>query len=385
MTRKGTKKMNLHIVSGFLGSGKTTAIIGAAKHLMAQGKRVGVVTNDQGKYLVDTAFFELSRVPTVEVTGGCFCCNYDDLDARLDQLQVTAQPDVIFAESVGSCADIVATVVKPLLALKHETMSPTSFSVFTDSRLLQRRLKNLPLPFSDNVVYIFDKQIEEAGLLVINKVDLLSEDKVREIQHLARDRFPNKPIRLQNSLDPASIADWVDMLTSGEVPLPSASLDIDYTRYGDGEAQLAWLDEVITLQVPQGQGRAVILTLIEGILGGIRQREIAVGHLKFFVRRGSGVRPEPVEDVKISFSALPDATSPTGDSADGAWQTQIPVLTGTQVTLLVNARVETKAIALRELVQQAIEHTIAVTGATYQESDVAFFHPKFPDPTHRLG
>ncbi len=385
MTRKCTR-MNLHIVSGFLGSGKTTAIIGAAKYLMAQGKRVGVVTNDQGKYLVDTAFFELSRVPTVEVTGGCFCCNYDDLDTRLDQLQATAQPDVIFAESVGSCADIVATVVKPLLALKHDTMSPTSFSVFTDSRLLQRRLKNLPLPFSDNVVYIFDKQIEEAGLLVINKVDLLSENKVCEIQRLARDRFPNKPIRLQNSLDPASVADWVDMLTSGEVSLPLASLDIDYTRYGDGEAQLAWLDEVITLKVPQGQARAVILTLIEAILGVIRQREIAVGHLKFLVRRGgSGVHSELTEDVKLSFSALPDAASPTADSADGAWQTQIPVLTGTQVTLLVNARVETKATALRELVQQAIEHTITVTGATYQESDVAFFHPKFPDPTHRLG
>ena len=78
---------------------------------------MGVVTNDQGKYLVDTAFFRLSDLPAVEVTGGCFCCNYDDLDARLAQLIATAHPDVIFAESVGSCADIVATVVKPLLEL----------------------------------------------------------------------------------------------------------------------------------------------------------------------------------------------------------------------------------------------------------------------------
>ncbi len=64
--------MELHVVGGFLGSGKTTAIIGAAKYLMAHGKRVGVVTNDQGRYLVDTAFFRSEAVPTVEVTGGCF-------------------------------------------------------------------------------------------------------------------------------------------------------------------------------------------------------------------------------------------------------------------------------------------------------------------------
>ena len=51
----------LHLVGGFLGSGKTTAIAAAAKLLMAQGLRVGVVTNDQGKYLVDTAFFAAAR------------------------------------------------------------------------------------------------------------------------------------------------------------------------------------------------------------------------------------------------------------------------------------------------------------------------------------
>ena len=110
--------MQFHLVGGFLGSGKTTAIIQAARLLVAQGKRVGIVTNDQGKYLVDTAFFRAENFPTVEVTGGCFCCNYDDLEARLRQLQQSAWPDVIFAESVGSCADIVATVVKPFLDLQ---------------------------------------------------------------------------------------------------------------------------------------------------------------------------------------------------------------------------------------------------------------------------
>ena len=53
--------MNLHLVGGFLGSGKTTAIISAARLLMASGKRVAIITNDQGKYLVDTAFFRAAR------------------------------------------------------------------------------------------------------------------------------------------------------------------------------------------------------------------------------------------------------------------------------------------------------------------------------------
>jgi len=71
--------VDIHIVGGFLGAGKTTAIIQSAKILMAQGKKVAVITNDQGRYLVDTAFTRLSEIPSVEITGGCFCCRYDDL------------------------------------------------------------------------------------------------------------------------------------------------------------------------------------------------------------------------------------------------------------------------------------------------------------------
>ncbi len=361
--------MRLHIVGGFLGSGKTTAIIGAAKLLMAQGKRVGVVTNDQGKYLVDTAFFTLADVPTVEVTGGCFCCNYDDLDARLDQLRHTAQPDVIFAESVGSCADIVATVVKPLLTLRQAT-PPTSFSVFADARLLRRRLLDQPMPFSDDVVYIFDKQIEEAGLLVINKADLLNyELRITnyELLTLARQRFPGKAIRLQNSLEAGDIAGWVAALESGALGLPGAALEIDYARYGAGEARLAWLDETATLRVTEGQGRAVALHAIGAIVDALRQRQAAVGHLKFFVRGAD-------EDAKVSFPTLDEA----------GWEAAVPSLSGTLVTLLINARVEMGAEILRDVVAQAVRQAAATCGAAFDESAIAFFHPGFPSPTHRI-
>ena len=53
--------MELHVINGFLGSGKTTAIIAAAKILIQQGKIVGVVTNDKGQFQVDNAFFEFEE------------------------------------------------------------------------------------------------------------------------------------------------------------------------------------------------------------------------------------------------------------------------------------------------------------------------------------
>jgi Ni2+-binding GTPase involved in maturation of urease and hydrogenase len=359
--------MKLHIVGGFLGSGKTTAIIGAAKQLMAQGQQVGVVTNDQGRYLVDTAFFELSTTPTVEVTGGCFCCNYDDLDAQLEQLKETAQPDVIFAESVGSCADIVATVVKPLLELRGDEIKPSSFSVFTDARLLRRRLLGRPMPFSDDVVYIFDKQIEESGLLVINKADLLDPEAVAQLREMAEARFPDQIIRTQNSLDPESIAGWVDVLTTGELALPARPLDIDYERYGTGEAQLAWLDERVRVQVPEGRGREVVAHFLESVVEAIEREDIAIGHLKVLIQTEQA-------HAKVSFASLEDTT----------WREDIPPLPGTQVSVLVNARLEVSAPALRDLIAGAAEETAEATGVTFETSDVAYFHPAMPEPTHRF-
>ncbi|MEI8132175.1 MAG: GTP-binding protein, partial [Leptolinea sp.] len=242
--------MNLHLVGGFLGSGKTTAIIGAAKLLLARGQRVGVITNDQGKYLVDTAFVRLAGVPTVEVTGGCFCCNYDDLDEHLDRLVSEVRPDVIFAESVGSCADIIATVVKPLLALRPGGEAPASYSVFVDSRLLQIRLAGMSMPFSESVMYIFDKQIEEAGLLILNKADLLDEHEKTDLFAQGCAAYPDKALRLQDSCDVREIEEWLELITSGRLPLPKQSLQIDYDRYAAGEAELAWLNEEFLIVLP---------------------------------------------------------------------------------------------------------------------------------------
>ncbi len=359
--------MQLHLVGGFLGSGKTTAIIGAARLLSVSGKRVGVVTNDQGRYLVDTAYFK-SSLPTVEVTGGCFCCNYDDLQARLDQLKESAQPDVIFAESVGSCADMVATVLKPLISLHSGENAPNSFSVFADARLLRLRLLDEPLPFNDDVVYIFDKQLEEAGLVVVNKVDLLSLAQRDSLEGLAKERFTGGTFLMQNSLDPASLARWVELVSSGVAALPSQSLEIDYQRYGEGEARLAWLDEEITLKVPAGKGREAVLFLFEIVQGDLQAKRATIGHLKALVRSGD-------VEVKVSFPTLQE----TG------WQARVPDLPGTIINIMLNARVEMDAEALRQLVRQALDEVVAAQGGSYTESGVAYFHPSFPRPTHRIG
>jgi Ni2+-binding GTPase involved in maturation of urease and hydrogenase len=355
--------MRLHLVGGFLGSGKTTAIIAAARRLMARGLRVGVVTNDQGKYLVDTAFFRLADVPAVEVTGGCFCCNYTDLDQSLDQLVDAARPDVVFAESVGSCADLVATVVKPLLALKAVEAAPASFSVYCDARMLRRRLLDQPMPFSEDVVYIYDKQIEEAGLVVVNKADLLTSAALDEVRDLLARQYPFKPVLLQNSLAEDGVEGWLSLLDSGAALLSKTSLEMDYERYGRGEAQLAWLDETVALESPDGDAGEAVEKVITGMVAQLKAKNASIGHLKFIIS-GDGV------EEKLSIPSLEEP----------GWQQLFPLKLGSQASLLVNARVEMDAQELRDVFTAALR----ACGADFSESGVDYFHPKQPNPTHRM-
>ena len=78
--------MQLHLVGGFLGSGKTTAIGSACELLRRRGRRPAVVTNDQGEVLVDTRLLAGAGIPTAEVVGGCFCCRYPELVERIAAL-----------------------------------------------------------------------------------------------------------------------------------------------------------------------------------------------------------------------------------------------------------------------------------------------------------
>ena len=61
--------MKIHLLSGFLGSGKTIAIQHACSEFLKKGKKVGVITNDQGARLVDKDFFEHFKIPNLQVVN----------------------------------------------------------------------------------------------------------------------------------------------------------------------------------------------------------------------------------------------------------------------------------------------------------------------------
>jgi G3E family GTPase len=341
--------MKIHLLSGFLGSGKTTAIQSAAQLLLQQGIKTGVITNDQGMKLVDGDLFKYLNIPGRQVVNGCFCCNYNDLDAGIQSLIETNQTEIIFAESVGSCTDIVATVLKPLLKFRPDTQ--VTISVFTDARLLLMILKDGNL-FDETVNYIYYKQLEEAGVIIINKVDLISDEELTVIKYLMQEKYGGKILLYQNSLDEKNIQQWLYTLDNFQFNTLQ-SLHIDYDIYATGEAKLAWLDEELEIFSANNNVMQQAEDLMNTIYQKIIAAQHAIGHLKFMVN----------DAIKISF---------TSTAEQAIVLKKQPV---SSVSLLINIRVQTEPEIVTELVAEAINEIEIQSGCKVIVKSHSAFQP----------
>lgn len=356
--------MKLHLVGGFLGSGKTTAIIAAGRLLAERGERVGVLTNDQGRYLVDTAFVRAEEMPAVEVSGGCFCCNYTSYRKMIERLDRSAHPTVLFAESVGSCADLVATVIRP--SELEEVAHINSFTVFADIRLLALMIADSPLPFSEDVVYLFSKQLEEAGLIVVNKSDLVRATEAQAIRDAVAKRFAGKTVRLQSSFSQADIGEWISTIDSTETVALEA-LELDYLRYGAAEAMLAWYDAAVEVSTGEGDGRDFLRVLLGGVERRAREAGRSVGHIKILVRCGRTTS-------KLGLTS-------GGDGIEG----ELAEIGKSGFALTINARVECSPDELRSSVRAALSESSSRCKRSFSVMSEDSFKPAFPNPEHRMG
>jgi G3E family GTPase len=362
-----TDRLQIHVVGGFLGSGKTTAIAAASKLIQKQGARVGVVTNDQGKYLVDSRFISAKQIPFGQVTDGCFCCNYNQLDEQINQLQQSQAAQIIFAESVGSCTDLIATVVKPLAVYKIKEAERITLSIFADATLLFDFLKNDHSPFRKNIAYIYSKQIEEAEILVVNKMDLLKSEYLEVLKFILTEKFPEKTILFQNSLDEKDVEKWLEALMQFSGNANRKSLEIDYQLYGTGEAELAWFDQEIEIRSSNGEAPQIGKRIIEQILVETEKRCWTIGHLKFILETAN--RTE-----KISFTT----------NINRRDLSELRMIKSEWATLIINARIETAPDQLRKLVSEIVHAIRKETNAIILELNTSAFKPGFPNPTHRF-
>ncbi|MCF6287181.1 MAG: cobalamin biosynthesis protein P47K, partial [Candidatus Hydrogenedentes bacterium] len=354
MKRKENEaKARFIMIGGFLGAGKTTAVAALAQQLAGQGVRVGLITNDQSIGLVDTKMLRSQGFSVEEIAGGCFCCRFNSLLDASAILTEKTRPDIFLAEPVGSCTDLVATVSYPLRRIygNHWTISP--LSVLVDPKRAARILGlEAGKPFSEKVVYIYKKQLEEADIIVVNKCDSIAPTLRGRLVAALKESYPQATVFCCSAQKGTDLAPWFEKILAEEADPAKAMMALDYDIYAEGEALLGWLNCTVAIRSETAfDANSWLLDLARSLRNSLRGTDTEIAHLKMTFDAG---------DPSGNLAAV---SLVRGDGEPELRESLVDELTGGD--LIINLRAEADPEHLRRIVSETLQ-TIEESPSNYQ-------------------
>jgi len=286
----------------------------------------------------------------------------------MQALKLEAAPDIILAEPVGSCTDLVATVIQPLRQLHGASVSVAPYAVILKPHQGRKILRGeAGTGFSPKAAYILEKQLEEADVILINRADELSADEIQELHDLLKARCPQTPRLVISAKTGQGFGELREFL---ELPgeFGRRVVEIDYDIYAEGEAELGWLNATLTLHSEKAFSLDdVLVDVIDGLRNAFQEEQLEAAHLKaiglwegFF-----GVANLVSTTLTAELSLPSNCQAKTAD-------------------LVVNARVACDPEVLKRLVLTVVQQVADERGIVATEGQTQAFRPGRPEPTHRL-
>ena len=185
--------MDVIVVGGFLGSGKTTTIINMGKHLAEKEKKVAIIVNEIGEIGIDGDVIKRFGFDTKEITSGCICCSLKvGLRTTMNSLVNEYKPDIIMIEPTGIAFPNIIRNEVELMNLGEEVKIAPLVTLIDGSRFkqLMKEVKEFAM-----------RQIIDAEILGINKVDLIEPIRIPILEASIQQLNPKAKVVLLSAKD----------------------------------------------------------------------------------------------------------------------------------------------------------------------------------------
>ena len=173
--------MRLLLVTGFLGSGKTTLMIQLAGTAIRAGKRVAILVNEIGEIGIDNQLMRQLDFNVWEMVNGCICCTLSsELVTTLERLDREYDSDLVLLEPSGAAEP--DSIMRALPYYKGRPLEGIrSVSILDALRFPELYQVLTPL---------VAKQVAHANWLIINKADLASKDQIEATRNIVKEINP---------------------------------------------------------------------------------------------------------------------------------------------------------------------------------------------------
>ncbi|MBR3689803.1 MAG: GTPase (G3E family) [Eggerthellaceae bacterium] len=285
------EQIRFMVMSGFLGAGKTTTMIALAEHMDENYGKTAIIANDLGANLVDTSLTQTSGCTVVEIGNDCICYQMDN---TIDQIRrLRDKEDAVFVMSdIPGCGVGALDHVYHTLDKEHaDEFKLSPFTVLVDPerlRMIMPEKADINLP--DELVYLLKLQLEEADLIVLNKIDLLDDETIDRYMGFLKEACPDIPCMAISAREKTGIPELAEYLTTHTTELKNFSVRNNH-EFEQAESKLTWYNRRVYFKTNSGEKvdcNAVVDDIIESIRMSLIERKRNVPHLKTFATSGAG-------------------------------------------------------------------------------------------------